>query len=238
MDTMQVPFCQKLSFFLEFSASHSPVWQKGLAPRRKALIFLETSLPLPQLRREHDLPRLRALGPDEAMMSLGNAPGDGEPHTEAAVGGAGLIRPIEPVKELLCLPLGQRRTGIAAPQAAPVLPPSPPPTPPPTQRTPTSPPTATPPCISHWVPWRCWVQPPPWSWWSCGSRKKPDLFSLPSFINRTGSGSLGNRTLSCFLTPHLLAKAAGEPPILTGWRAVPDPRQPLGHPRSLGSPRM
>lgn len=50
------------------------------------------------------------------MVSLGNAPGDGEPHTEAAVGGAGLIRPIEPVKELLCLPLGQRRTGIAAPQ--------------------------------------------------------------------------------------------------------------------------
>lgn len=50
------------------------------------------------------------------MVSLGNAPGDGEPHTEAAVGGAGLIRPIESVKELLCLPLGQRRTGIAAPQ--------------------------------------------------------------------------------------------------------------------------
>lgn len=50
------------------------------------------------------------------MVSLGNAPGDGEPHTEAAVGGAGLIRPIEPVKELLCLPLGQRCTGIAAPQ--------------------------------------------------------------------------------------------------------------------------
>ena len=45
-------------------------------------------------------------------------------------------------------------------------------------------------------------------------------------------------TSGCFLTPHLLAKAAGEPPILTGWRAVPDPRQPLGHPRSLGSPRM
>ena len=81
-----------------------------------ALIFLGTSLPLPQLRREHDLPRLRALGPDEAVVSLGNAPGDGEPHTEAAVGGAGLIRPIEPVKELLCLPLSQRRTGIAAPQ--------------------------------------------------------------------------------------------------------------------------
>lgn len=50
------------------------------------------------------------------MVSLGNAPGDGEPHTEAAVGGAGLIRPIEPVKELLCLPLSQRYTGIAAPQ--------------------------------------------------------------------------------------------------------------------------
>lgn len=82
----------------------------------EALIFLGTSLPLPQLRREHDLPRLRALGPDEAVVSLGNAPGDGEPHTEAAVGGAGLIRPIEPVKELLCLPLGQRCTGIAAPQ--------------------------------------------------------------------------------------------------------------------------
>lgn len=116
MDTMQVPFCQKLSFFLEFSVSHSPARQKGLAPRRKALIFLGTSLPLPQLRREHDLPRLRALGPDEAVVSLGNAPGDGEPHTEAAVGGTGLIRPIEPVKELLCLPLGQRFTGIAAPQ--------------------------------------------------------------------------------------------------------------------------
>lgn len=116
MDTMQVPFCQKLSFFLEFSASHSPARQKGLAPRRKALIFLGTSLPSPQLRREHDLPRLRALGPDEAVVSLGNAPGDGEPHTEAAVGGAGLIRPIEPVKELLCLSLGQRFTGIAAPQ--------------------------------------------------------------------------------------------------------------------------
>lgn len=175
---MQVPFCQKLSFFLEFSVSHSPARQKGLAPRRKALIFLGTSLPLPQLRREHDLPRLRALGPDEAVVSLGNAPGDGEPHTEAAVGGAGLIRPIEPVKELLCLPLGQRCTGIAAPQAAPVLPPSPPPTPPPAQRTPTRPPAATPACISHWVPWRCWVQPLPWSWWSCGSRKKPDLFPL------------------------------------------------------------
>ena len=40
------------------------------------------------------------------------------------------------------------------------------------------PPTATPACISHWVSWRCWVQPPPWSWWSCGSRKKPDLFPL------------------------------------------------------------
>lgn len=181
---MQVPFCQKLSFFLEFSVSHSPARQKGLAPRRKALIFLGTSLPLPQLRREHDLPRLRALGPDEAVVSLGNAPGDGEPHTEAAVGGAGLIRPIEPVKELLCLPLGQRCTGIAAPQAAPVLPPSPPPTPPPTRRTPTRPPTATPPCISHWVPWRRWVQPPPWSWWSCGSRKKPDLFSLPSLYKQ------------------------------------------------------
>ena len=50
------------------------------------------------------------------MVSLGNAPGDGEPHAEAAVGGAGLIRPIEPVKELLWLPLGQRCTGIAAPQ--------------------------------------------------------------------------------------------------------------------------
>ena len=172
------PFCQKLSFFLEFSASHSPARQKGLAPRRKALIFLGTSLPLPQLRREHDLPRLRALGPDEAVVSLGNAPGDGEPHTEAAIGGAGLIRPIEPVKEFLCLPLGQRRTGIAAPQAAPVRPPSPPPTPPLTQRTPTRPPTATPACISHWAPWRCWAQPPPWSWWSCGSRKKPDLFPL------------------------------------------------------------
>ena len=82
----------------------------------EALVLLGTSLPLPQLRREHDLPRLRALGPDEAVVSLGNAPGDGEPHTEAAVGGAGLIRPIEPVKELLCLPLGQRFTGIAAPQ--------------------------------------------------------------------------------------------------------------------------
>lgn len=50
------------------------------------------------------------------MVSLGNAPGDGQPHAEATVGGAGLIRPIEPVKELLCLPLGQRCTGIAAPQ--------------------------------------------------------------------------------------------------------------------------
>lgn len=54
---------------------------KGLAPRRKALIFLGTSLPLPQLRHEHDLPRLRAFGPDEAVVSLGNAPGDGEPYT-------------------------------------------------------------------------------------------------------------------------------------------------------------
>lgn len=232
------PFLPKTVIFSGIFCIPLPGTTKGLAPRRKALIFLGTSLPLPQLRREHDLPRLRALGPDGAVVSLGNAPGDGEPHTEAAVGGAGLIRPIEPVKELLCLPLGQRCTGIAAPQAAPVLPPSPPPTPPPTRRTPTRPPTATPPCISHWVPWRRWVQPPPWSWWSCGSRKKPDLFSLPSFINRTGSGSQGNRTLSCFLTPHLLAKAAGEPPILTGWRAVPDPRHPLGQSRSLGSPRM
>ena len=60
---------------------------KGPCSSPQGPYFLGTSLPLPQLRREHDLPRLRALGPDEAVVSLGNAPGDGEPHTEAAVGG-------------------------------------------------------------------------------------------------------------------------------------------------------
>ena len=85
------PFLPKTVIFSGIFCIPLPGTTKGLAPRRKALIFLGTSLPLPQLRREHDLPRLRALGPDGAMMSLGNAPGDGEPYTEAAVGGAGLI---------------------------------------------------------------------------------------------------------------------------------------------------
>lgn len=109
------PFLSKTVIFSGIFCIPFPGMAKGLAPRRKALIFLGTSLPLPQLRHEHDLPRLRAFGPDEAVVSLGNAPGDGEPYTEAAVGGAGLIRPIEAVKELLRLPLGQRCTGIAAP---------------------------------------------------------------------------------------------------------------------------
>ena len=110
------PFLSKTVIFSGIFCIPFPGMAKGPCSSPQGPYFLGTSLPLPQLRREHDLPRLRALGPDEAVVSLGNAPGDGEPYTEAAVGGAGLIRPIEPVKELLCLPLSQRRTGIAAPQ--------------------------------------------------------------------------------------------------------------------------
>lgn len=107
------PFLSKTVIFSGIFCIPLPGTTKGPCSSPQGPCF---SGALPQLRREHDLPRLRALGPDEAVVSLGNAPGDGEPHTEAAVGGAGLIRPIEPVKELLCFPLGQRCTGIAAPQ--------------------------------------------------------------------------------------------------------------------------